>query len=183
MKTHTQLLVATGIFFIMVLCIIFWLSGPTPSIEGANKNNSYKNVTNEIQKFQSKFGISRWECDSEKNEITIYVYDIQDEKIINEFQDKKIENFTVRIIPDTEFERTRAEVTTYITQLQKNPEYQIARISMVTDAFGNPPGNYAELWVYIMTPENKKLDNSIVHGWKILVYPMAPLPTESSNPE
>jgi hypothetical protein len=50
---------------------------------------------------------------------------------------------------------------------------------MVTDAFGDPPGNYAEVWVYKSTPENQKLEKIVIQGWTVLVYPMAPLPTES----
>jgi len=54
-------------------------------------------------------------------------------------------------------------------------------MAMVTDTFGDLPGNYAELWVYKSTPENKKPDNAVIKGWKILVYPMAPLPINTRN--
>ncbi|MCX5844579.1 MAG: PKD domain-containing protein, partial [Deltaproteobacteria bacterium] len=122
---------------------------------------------------ETPFGISKWETDPTIKEMTIYAYDIQDENKINALSGIQIENYTIKIVKDKEFETTRADVQKQLLQLRKNPEYQIGGISMITDAFGEPPGNYAELWVYNSTPANKKLENTIIQGWEILVYPVS----------
>jgi len=179
MKTHNLRIIAAGIIIIAIFCISIWLAETMLHKEVIVQNNTSDNLIREIQNLQTQFGISKWESNPVRNEITLYVYDVQDENIIKKLQGKQIENFTVKIIQDTEFESTRSKVTAYLTQLQKNPDYQIARISMVTDAFGDPPGNYAEVWVYKSTPENQKLEKIVIQGWTVLVYPMAPLPTES----
>lgn len=124
------------------------------------------------------FTVNKWEFDPEiRNEINLYAHDIRNESMIEELQGKQIGNYTIHIIHDTEFETIRLEVVAYLTELRKNPEYQIAHISMVTDRISDPPGNYAELWCTGETPANRKLDGTLVKGWRILVYPMSPPPT------
>ncbi len=180
MKLNNYLLITAGIIIIILLCICIWAMGNATSREDPVAYKPSDNLSHEIQSLQSQFGISKWELNSEKNEIVIYVYDIQEEEEIRELQRKRVENLTIKAIHDTDFENTRAEVTEYLSRLRRNnPDYQIARISMVTDAFGDPPGNYAELWVYNSTPENQKLDGTVIQGWTIQIYPMAPLPAES----
>jgi hypothetical protein len=98
--------------------------------------------------------------------INLYAIDIRNESEIKGFEGKKIGNDTIYIIHDTDFETKRSEVFAYLWELKKNPDYQISDISMVTD----PYGPYVELWCYKSTPENKKLDNTMIQGWKILVY-------------
>jgi len=124
---------------------------------------------------QYSIGFSKWEFNPEKKEITLYFYSFgtYNENGINRLQGKQIGNYTIRVIHDIEFETTKTEVYEQLSQFRKNPEYQISHISMETNAFGDPPGNYAELWVYKSTPENKKLDNTVIQGWKIQVYPVS----------
>lgn len=127
------------------------------------------------------FSLNKWEFDPDKkNEIILYALDIRNESLIEEIQEKQIGNFTVHIVRDSEFEKTRSEVRSYLTELRKNPEYQIAHISMVTDRISDTPGNYAELLCNGNTPENRKLDGTLVKGWRIVVYPMSPMPARSS---
>lgn len=52
---------------------------------------------------------------------------------------------------------------------------------MITDTLNDPPQNYVDLSVYESTSENKKLDNTIINGWKILVYPESLPPTDTEN--
>lgn len=138
-------------------------------------------VQHEIRHYSvQNFTLDKWEFNPVKrNEIILYAHDIRNENAINKLQGKQIGNYTIRIIHDTEFETTRAEIEEYLAQLRKNPDYQIAGISMVTNPFENPTGHYAELWCYSSTPENKKLDNTMIKGWKIFVYPLPPLPKNS----
>jgi hypothetical protein len=54
---------------------------------------------------------------------------------------------------------------------------------MNMDPFGDHPGYYAEVWVYQLTPENEKLDNTVINGWKILIYPVSPPPQTTKTPK
>lgn len=130
------------------------------------------------------FSINKWEFDSGKNDtIIIYAYDIRNESLIKNIQGKQIRNYTLRIIHDTEFESIRKEVSDYLYELRKNPAYQVNSVYMVTDRINDPPANNAELWVYESTPENKKLDKTIVKGWKIFVYPATSPPLTTKTPK
>jgi hypothetical protein len=80
---------------------------------------------------------------------------------------------SIRIVHDVEFESTRADVKRQLAVLRKNPEYQIAWIGTITDTTGDYPEKYIELWVYESTQENKKIDNSVIQGWTIHVYPVS----------
>lgn len=123
------------------------------------------------------FTVNKWEFDPVKRStINLYSHDIRNATLIKDLQGKQIGNYTIYIIHDTEFEAIREEVRVYLNELRKNPDYQINSISMVTDRIHDPPENYAELWCYDSTPENKKLDNTRIKGWKILVYPVSPPP-------
>ncbi|HUT39304.1 MAG TPA: hypothetical protein VMW77_08390 [Methanoregula sp.] len=198
-KNRIPLIVTAAIITIAILFVGLWMlgnllpKGVTTSDKASGNFTPELKITNNISKelpspdlkkfqaLQAQFGFSKWEFDPVKKEMTLYAYDIQNESVIKNLQGKQIDNYTIQIIHDTEFKTTRAEVQKQLIKLRKNPEYQIDGIFMVTDAFGDPPGNYAELWVYKSTPENKKLDNTVIMGWKILVYPMAPLPTDAGN--
>lgn len=199
MKNRIPLIITAAIIILVILSVYFWMSGiisqdgikilDKPSGNVTPKliitNNSLDESPPDLDKFkplQVRLGFSKWKFDPVKKEMTLYAYDIQDENAINNLQGKRIDNYTIKIIPDKEFETTRAEVYDQLWQLRQNPDYQLARISMVTDAFGDPPGYYAELWVYHSTSENRKLDNTTIKGWRILVYPMAPLPKETGTP-
>lgn len=127
----------------------------------------------------NQFSIHKWEFDpTNRNQVFLYVSDIRNTSIFEEYQGKQVGNYTIRLIHDTEFETSRSEVELYLNQLMKNPDYQIATFSMVTDTTVNPPEYNVELWCYKTTPENQKLDHMIIKGWKILVFPAAPLPPQ-----
>ena len=119
------------------------------------------------------FTLNKWEFNPENNELTVYAHDIKDQRAINDFQNISVGKYTIQMVYDKEFENNRADVRQQLVQFRNNPDYQIAGISMVTDRINDPPGNYAELWVYKSTPENKKLDNTVIQEWEILVYPIS----------
>lgn len=128
-----------------------------------------------------QFIISKWEFDPTSNELLIYAYDIGKLLVIDDIQTKTIGEYSVRMIHDTEFEKNRADVRQQLGELMKNSDYQIASIDMTTDTLNDPPENYVEIWVYKSTPENKNLDNSVINGWKILVYPVSQPPPDSKK--
>ena len=180
----------------------FWMAGILPQTAPAPVENSTANagpglnttairgdqlpspeLADEFYALQTRYSIafSKLKYNPVKNEITLYDYPTFNKYAALEIDGKKIGNYTIRLQHDTEFVTIQEEVKKQLFQLRKNPDYQIDGISMVTDPFGNPPGNYAELWVYQSTQENKKLDNTVILGWKILVYPMSPIPTNNGT--
>ena len=195
-----------AVFFIAgILLSLFFLAGCVSSphqnsLETANSSGALQNpsatqtpelvdtnlslrtippkIQHEIQLATDPLAIDKWEFDLVKrDQINVYVYDIRNESDIEGYQGKRIGNYTLHIIHDTEFETTRSEVSTYLMHLGKNPDYQIAHVSMITNSFEDPIGYYAELWCYGSTPQNKKLGGVVIKGWTILVYPMSPPPT------
>ena len=141
---------------------------------------NYKDIPEGLLKAAKKInenlplGISKLEFNPDKKEITLYIYDIDDTCEIKTLQGKQIGDYSIKIIHDMEYEDTRAEVRSQLLELKKDSSYQLAHISMVTDTFGDQPGNYAELWVYKLTPENQKLQGTTIQGWTILIYPISP---------
>jgi hypothetical protein len=124
------------------------------------------------------FGIHRWEFGPNTDEITLYTYAVHNESVIQNLQGTKINNYTIRIIHDTEFEKTQHELVQKLTLIQQDSRYQIDHFYTVVDPFGDPPEDTIELWVVALTPENRKLDNTEMDGWKVVVYPMStPVPT------
>jgi len=119
------------------------------------------------------FTLNKWELDPIDHEITFYVFDILDEREIDEFEGKNLDKYSVHIIHDTEFEEVRNNVSQQLVKYMDDPEYQIAHIGMSTNRISDPPENNAELWVYKSTPENMKLDNLVINGWTINVYPVS----------
>jgi hypothetical protein len=127
------------------------------------------------------FGIHKWEFGPNPDEITLYAYAIKNESQIDNLQGTKINNYTIRIIHDAEFERKQHELVQKLTLLQQDSRYQIDHFYTVVDPFGNHPEDTIELWVVALTPENRKLDNTEMDGWRVVVYPMSnPLPTTQS---
>jgi hypothetical protein len=199
-KKQTVIVVAV-IIIIAVLFVSLWIFGIVPNkISQMEKpsenftptfkdtNSSPLSLPHEMQSYVSNyedqyhFTINKWEFDPVKrNQIILFAHDIRNESMIKDLQGKQIGNYTIQIIHDKEFEENRADVEQQLVELKKNPAYQISWIGMVTDTSVDPIGQHAELWVEGSTPENKKLDNTVIKGWKILVYPMAPLPSNTDN--
>lgn len=127
------------------------------------------------------FTISKWEFDPTSKELVVYAYDIGKLQMIDGIHIKSVGEFSVRMIHDMEFEKNRTDTRQQLGELMKNSDYQIASIDMTTDTLNDPPENYVELWVYKSTPENKKLNNTVMNGWKILVYPVSPPPSDNEK--
>jgi hypothetical protein len=201
MKNRISAKIIVALIIIAILFISFWVTGLFSkgliTLEGslANRSSNFQDanlslnklpseVKSEIRHYEWKYNLTldKWEFDQiNKSEIKLYAHDIHDQSAVADLQGKQIGNYTIHIIHDIEFEAIRADVEQQLVELRKNPDYQIAWIGMITDPYDDPPGHYAELWVYQSTHENKKLDNTVILGWKIQVYPVAPLPTNTSN--
>jgi hypothetical protein len=200
MKNRIPLVIAAAMIIVAILFAYLWISGIFPkgnlttekpsgnvTPELNNINNGLKNLPpemqGEIQNLAGKYSLAPniWGFDPINNEINLYAYGIHNESAIKDLQGKQIGNYTIHIINDTEILNARSEVRNQLTQLGKNPDYQIGFIDMMTDE-SDPSGYYAELWAYNSTPANKKLDNMVIKGWKIQVYPMSPIPHDTGKP-
>jgi hypothetical protein len=200
MKNRIPLVIAAAILVVAILFVYFWIPGlfPKENITAENPlvnvspelNTSLKNfppeIRDEIQSLAGKYSLALniWGFDPINNEINIYADSIPDESAINDLQKKQIGNYTIYILNSSEILHAEAEVRNQLTELtqpHKNTEYQMGFISMMTDISSTPTRYYAELWAYKSTPENKKLDNMVIKGWKIQVYPMSPIPSNTSN--
>lgn len=202
MKNQNLQIITVMLLIITVVFVCLWISGilvpnGTSTIEKPVINNSPElaeklsslkpfppEIRGEIQILAAKYSIALewWGFDPYNNEIDLFEHGIYNSSATDDLRGKQIGNYTIHIFNDTEFETTESDVRLYLAQLKKNPDYQISWIDMVTGgSIANPTGPYVELWVNKITPENQKLDNTVIQGWKILVFPMAPLPTDMTN--
>jgi hypothetical protein len=141
-------------------------------IKNQDVSDELKKIVQSIGR-NGQFTLNKWEFNPISNEVMFYVFDIKDESTMNDLQVKQVGNYTIRVSHDSEFEATREDVARQLGQFSKDPAYQIADVVMTTDRVDDPPGNYAELWVYKSTPENRELDNRVINGWTIRVYPVS----------
>lgn len=157
-------------FYVNVCCAV-----PNSTIAPTSNLASEEQINSELLEqlrtfsMHQDFGINTWEFGPDTNQITLFVNDIRNDSQIEILQGTHIGNYTIRIIHDTEFEKIRNDVLTNLTQLQKDSRYHINTINMGTAPFSSPPGYFTEVWVDELTPENKKLDNSMIQGWRIKI--------------
>jgi len=196
-KNRIPPIITAAIIIIVILLVYLWITGIfpkgsttiendpvniTPEFKDANisLNKLPPEIHGEIRTLERKnsFTLDKWEFNSgKKTEINLYAHDIRNKSAIKDLQMKKIGNYTIQIIHDMEFEAIRADVEQQLVKLKKIPDYHISWIGMVTDTNIDPPEHNVELWVDMSTPENKKLDNTVIKGWNIHVYPISPPPT------
>jgi len=200
MKNRIPLVIAAAIIIVAILFAYLWVSGIFPkgmtttekpagnvTPELNNTNSRLKTfppeIRGEIQTLAGKYSLALniWGFDPINNEINLYAYGIPNESAFKDLQGKQIGNYTIHIVNNTEILNARDEVYNQLFQIQKRPEYQIAHISFVKDVFNDPQEFTVELWAYGSTPENKKLNNMVIKGWKIQVYPVSPIPSNTSN--
>jgi hypothetical protein len=200
MKNCIPLVIAAVIIIVAILFAYLWIPGlfpkentttekpsgnVTPELNNTNTRlrNFPPEIRGEIQTLAGKYSLALniLGFDPINNEINLYAYGIPNESAFSDLQGRQIGNYTIHIINYTEILNARDEVYIQLFQIQKKPEYQIAHISMMEDIFSDPKEYTVELWAYNSTPENKKLDNMVIKGWKIQVYPMSPIPSNTSN--
>jgi len=181
-KNRRSLIITATIIVIAIFFVSFWLLGIFPigmtlieknptNTTFINKNLSLNKLPLEIREgfhiVDNSITLTKWEFNSTNTKIiNLYATDIRNESDIKGLQGKEIGNYTIYVTRDTEFERNRAYVQQQLTQFWNNPDYQVSDTEMIND----PNGPYAILWCYRLTPENQKLDNTTMKGWKILVY-------------
>ncbi|OPY36073.1 MAG: hypothetical protein A4E35_02115 [Methanoregula sp. PtaU1.Bin051] len=116
------------------------------------------------------FSISLWEIDPNNEQVTFYICRVRNQDEIHNIQGKKIDNWTIRIIHDTEFEKEIDSIYIELNKLKMKPELQILSFYAQKDPWVVPPKKEIILWVKNQTPENQQLDKTDMRGWKISVY-------------
>jgi hypothetical protein len=198
MKNRMSLMISAAIIIIAVIFMYLWISGilvqkginpiEKPTINGtpdlAKVNSSLKQfpseIQSEIQTLADTYSIapSYWGFDPFNNQIDLIAYGIHNSSATRDLEGKQIDNYTIHIFNGTELETTRPDVGKYFLDLEHNPDYQIGSSELVND----PKGPYVILWCYKSTPYNKKLDNMVINGWRILVYVESLPPSAEKTP-
>ena len=82
-----------------------------------------------------KFGISRWEFDSENKLAIIYAYSILDEKKVKAIQARQVCGWTFKVVHDVDYEKERKQVAAELMQFQKDhPELEISGFIITSPA-------------------------------------------------
>jgi hypothetical protein len=197
MKNRIPLIITAAIVIIAVVFVYLWMLGllipkgttidEKPSVNitpvFSDKNLSLRrlppDIRDEVLFIDNSIPLNKWEFNSTNNNvINLYAYDIRNKSEISGLQGKQIGNYTIFVIHDIEFETTRSEVEEYLRDLMSNPDYQIATFGIGVNHLVDPTEYFVDLWCYSSTSENKKLDKTVIKGWKIIVRPMAPPPTQ-----
>jgi len=117
-----------------------------------------------------KFDVSRWEIDPSKKQVIFHIFHVRDQKEIDNLQGEKIENWTILITHDSEFEQEYDSLSDELKILKKKPELKILAIDLQTDPWVVPPEKSIVIWVANQTPENLQLDKTNLRGWNISVH-------------
>lgn len=175
------------VIILIVFCSGLWLFNvlKTRNMEGSetmtqslhlypNTWEERKNVTkdlpdilkNEVDELilHAKFGISKWGVDPDNQQLIIYAYNIQNQDETNKLQNKKIGNWTIRIVHDTEIETEIKEVYTELKRMENTYDLQVACVETA------PSEKKITMWVSNSTPDNQKLNGTQIKGWTVEVY-------------
>ncbi|AGB01949.1 hypothetical protein Metfor_0893 [Methanoregula formicica SMSP] len=139
--------------------------------------DSLKNEMDDIILF-GKFGISKWGVDTANQQLIIYAYNIQDKKEIDMLQNKKIGNWTIYVIHDSEIEDEIKEVYAELKRIENSSDLHVAGVEMM------PADKKIIMHVSTLTHDNEKLSNTTLKGWGVevvLAGRLKPTITNSTN--
>lgn len=158
----------------------------TSTPELAKINSSLKDfpseIQGEIQTLSDTYSITPdyWGFDPVNNEIDLLAQDIPNTSAYRDLSGKKIGNFTIHIFNSTELRTTESEVQAYISPLMFTQDYQISNSMIGPDINGRPS---LELECRGLTPENQKLDNKVIKGWRIHIWVCCGIPIITQAPQ
>ena len=128
--------------------------------------------------------VSRWGIDSINKTFLIYSYYKTNSTIsvINgpellSLDGKRVNNWTIKIVYDTAFVDHMNNIS---NEIHNNPEMKVSGIQWSIDGYQNPPVYEARVYVFDYTPENQKLNGTVIDGWKFSVYRAASYPPKQS---
>ena len=79
------------------------------------------------------FTICRWEFDSQEKQAFLYVIDIRDENDVRDLQGVRINNWTIQVFYDAEYEKERNLAWEAFMNIEKDPGLDIAAFDMGSD--------------------------------------------------
>jgi hypothetical protein len=174
--------IALLVIVIVAICsVLYW----TQLTMQQNETKEMKEMKEELPlavqkeldnlKEEKSFTVIRWESDATNRTIVLYVVEMSKEQL-NTLQEKKIDNWTVTAVPDTEYITRMEAARSELMRLEQDPKMQIAGFSMEV----GPGENNVNMWVYNRTPENQELNGKEIHGWTVHVW-VALTPTEAGT--
>ena len=165
--------VALLIFFIALFLSSSFLENE--KVENMTLDELNKTLAVELDRIDREKGfvITKREVDEDQKNITLYEIYMNDDQIA-ELQGKEIGDWTISVIPDTEYMDEIEAVWAEVMEMKKNSELQISGSSFTV----NPDLKEIELWVSNRTPENQALEGKMIDEWTIHVYGPGYIPTE-----
>jgi hypothetical protein len=120
---------------------------------------------------EKPFVVNRWEVDENKKQIILHVI-WMNARQINELQGKKVGDWNVTAVPDTEMIAEMETVRAEMMRLEQDPEMQLASHTL---SVGH---GRIEIFVYLYnyTPANRELLKNGLRGWKVDGGPIATPP-------
>ncbi len=201
LKNQIPLIVTGAIIVIAVLFVYLWMSGiilkgrvttdssmvnTTPESNRTNYDLQFfppeirEDILNHAKKYS--VNVSYWGFDPLNKEINLLDTGTLNESVLKELQQVKIGPYNIHVLNNTEILRSQDDVYYQVSQLRKNPQYQINQISMVPYSLNPPTRSSVELWCTDYTPENKKLNYAVIKGWVIVVIVPVPIPKDTWTP-
>lgn len=161
-----------GILFAVTVTVVYaaisMLGMVTPMSktgEEAEPKNRYSGLPDgvkfEIQRLllDRNVRILRWIADTADKRIDLICYRITPES--QEVHGKTINGWTINVTYDTELKRQAEEIGAEVMRWREEPEMQIA------GEYISLSDKEVVLFVYNYTPENQRLHNKTIDGWKI----------------
>lgn len=187
MTSRTGLIVFMIIIGVIITCIVLSMNSTVQSNEKKEGLETMRypqlpeSVNAELARLNKEkpFVVNREEIDEKKKQIVLYVI-WMNQKQIDELQGKKVGDWNVTAVPDTEMMKEMEIVRAEMRQLEQDPEMQIAASEM-----GVGDGRI-EIFVYLnnYTPGNRELLKNGIRGWKVdggVVTTPSPSPTMTNQ--
>jgi len=137
-----------------------------------------KSVNAELYQLKKEkpFAVNKWEIDEKHKQIVIYIVWMSARRF-NESQIKRIDDWNVTIIPDTEMNAEMETVRAEMRRLEQDREMQVAGYTLQV---GN---GQIKIFVYLYnyTPANRELLKNGLRGWKVDGGPVATPPPSPST--
>jgi len=190
-SNKAKLLITCFLVFLLVLsggCV--FRSSPVNNTPESNRTNYdlqffppeiREDILNHAKKYS--VNVSYWGFDPLNNEINLYDTGTLNDSVLKELRQVKIGPYTIHVMNDTEILHSQDDVYNQLSQLRKNPKYQINQISMAPYSLNPPTRSSVELWCYDYTPENKQLNYAVIKGWVIVVIVPSPMAKDNWTPD
>lgn len=137
-----------------------------------------KSVNAELYQLKKEkpFAVNKWEIDEKNRQIVIYIVGMSKRQFDSPLI-KKIDEWNVTIILDTEMMKEEEIVRSEMNRLERDPDMQLAGYTL---GVGN---GRIDIFVYLYnyTPKNRELLKNGLRGWSVDGGPVATPPPTSTG--